>query len=108
MVKNIQSYSNIIKEIKGIIHKARYNAFKSLNTEMLKAYFEIGRKIVEQEQKGKKRAEYGRNLINQLSKELMQEFRKGFDVTNLRRMRRFYILYKKWETLSPKLTIWFV
>jgi len=104
MVKNIQSYSNILKEIKDIINKSRYNAFKALNTEMLKAYFEIGRKIVEEEQKGKKRAEYGKNLIKNLSKEIMKDFRKGFDVTNLRRMRRFYALYKKWETVSPKLT----
>jgi translation initiation factor 2 alpha subunit (eIF-2alpha) len=83
MVKNIQSYSNILKEIKDIINKARYNAFKALNTEMLKAYFEIGRKIVEEEQKGKKRAEYGKNLIKNLSKEIMQDFRKGDSVSQI-------------------------
>lgn len=104
MANKIQSYSNIFKEIKGIILKARFNAFTALNTEMLKAYFEIGRKIVEEEQSGEKRAGYGEHLINELSKELMQEFKKGFDVTNIRRMRRFYIVYQKWETLSPKLT----
>jgi len=97
-------YLIILKDIKSIIAKARYNAYSAVNKEMLKAYFEIGRKIVEEEQKGKKRAEYGENLISNLSTELMKEFKKGFDVTNLRRMRRFYLVYKKWETVSPKLS----
>jgi predicted nuclease of restriction endonuclease-like (RecB) superfamily len=100
----INDYPGILKEIKRIITKARYNSFIAVNTEMLKAYFEIGRKIVEEEQKGAKRAEYGENLISRLSEELTKEFKKGFDVTNLRRMRRFYLLYQNWETLSPKLT----
>lgn len=94
----------IIQEIKLIINKARYNVFNAVNTEMLKAYFEIGRKIVEEEQKGERRAGYGEKLIDTLSKELMEEFKKGFDVTNLRRIRRFYLIYQKWETVSPKLT----
>lgn len=98
-----KDYSPLLKEIKGIISKARYNAFTVVNTEMLKAYFEIGRKIVEEEQKGQKRAGYGQNLLEILSKELTLEFGKGFDSSNLRRMRRFYVTYKKWETVSPKL-----
>lgn len=48
--------------------------------------------------------DYGEKLIDTLSRELMKEFKKGFDVTNLRRMRRFYMIYQKWETVSPKLT----
>ena len=56
-------YTTIIKEIKSIISKARYNTFNAVNAEMLKAYYEIGRKIVEEEQKGEKRAEYGEKLI---------------------------------------------
>ncbi len=97
-------FTTIIREIKSIISKARYNAFNAVNTEMLKAYFEIGRKIVEEEQKGERRAGYGEKLIDTLSKEQMEEFKKGFDVTNLRRIRRFYLIYQKWETVSPKLT----
>jgi len=99
-----RDFAVIIQDIKSIISKARYNAFNAINTEMLKAYYEIGRKIVEEEQKGEKRAEYGEKLIDTLSKELMEEYKKGFDVTNLRRMRRFYQMYEKWETVSPKLT----
>ncbi len=99
-----RDFAVIIQDIKSIISKARYNAFNAINTEMLKAYYEIGRKIVEEEQKREKRAEYGEKLIDTLSKELMEEYKKGFDVTNLRRMRRFYQMYEKWETVSPKLT----
>lgn len=97
-------FLEVIKEIKTIVHKARYNIFSAVNSEMLKAYYCVGKKIVEEEQKGKQRAEYGEQLIDKLSQELMKEFNKGFDVTNLRRMRRFYLIYKKWETVSPKLT----
>ena len=94
----------LLKEIKGIINKARYASFTAVNTEMLKAYFEIGKKIIEGEQKGKQRAEYGEQQLEILSKELSKEFSRGFDASNLRRMRRFYSAYGKWETVSPKLT----
>ena len=97
-------FASILRDIKEIINKARYNAFNAVNTEMLKAYYEIGRKIIEEEQNGEKRAGYGEKLIDTLSKELTEEFKKGFDATNLRRMRRFYLIYQKWETVSPKLT----
>ena len=100
----VSDYSSILKYIKAIIAKARYAVFTAINSEMLKAYFEIGRKIVEDEQKGKKRAGYGENLLETLSVELIKEFGRGFDSSNLRRMRRFYQTYQKWETVSPKLT----
>lgn len=89
-----KEFSLIIKEIKLIINKARYNSFNAVNMEMLKAYYEIGRKIVEEEQKGKKRAEYGKNLIENLSFELIKEFGRGFSVTALKNMRIFYTIYK--------------
>ena len=87
-------YSLILKEIKSIISKARYNAFTAINTEMLKAYFEIGRKIVDEEQKGEKRAGYGEYLLEIISKELTLEFGKGFGTTALKNMRIFYTIYK--------------
>jgi hypothetical protein len=95
---------NLVLEIKQILYKAKHNTFYAINTEMLKAYFEIGRKIVEEEQKGEKRARYGECLLENISEELVKEFGRGFDASNLRRMRRFYSLYQKWETVSPKLT----
>ena len=87
-------YSLILKEIKSIISKARYNAFTAINTEMLKAYFEIGRKIVDEEQKGEKRAGYGEYLLEIISKDLTLEFGKGFGTTALKNMRIFYTTYK--------------
>jgi predicted nuclease of restriction endonuclease-like (RecB) superfamily len=86
--------STIIKDIKTIIQKSRHNIYTKINTEMLKAYFEIGRRIVEEEQYGKKRAKYGEKLIDFLSKELQKEFTKGFSTTALKNMRLFYNLYK--------------
>lgn len=94
-------YSSILREIKSIISKARYHAFTAINTEMLKAYFEIGRKIVNEEQKGEKRAGYGEQLIEHLSKELIKEFGKGFSTTALKNMRIFYTTYKDKISQSP-------
>ena len=87
-------FAVIITEIKSIINKARYNAFNAVNAEMLKAYYEIGKKIVEEEQEGEKRAEYGKKLIESLSDELIKEFGKGFSTTALKNMRIFYTIYK--------------
>ncbi len=98
------TFSKLLTDIKSIVKKARYAAFSIVNTEMLKAYFEIGKKIVKEEQKGEKRAPYGEKILEILSSELTVEFGRGFDTSNLRRMRRFYSVYQKWETVSPKLT----
>src|SRR3989344_6966994 len=94
--------SELFKDIKNIISKARRNTFTALNTEMLKAYFDIGRKIVEEEQSGEKRAEYGEKLIDSLSKALIKEFRKGFSTTALKNMRLFYNIYK--DEISQSVT----
>jgi len=96
--------SILIKDISNIIKSARSNAFTAVNREMLKAYYEIGRRIVEEEQRGDKRAAYGKKVLETISARLEEEFERGFDTSNLRRMRNFYILYKKWETVSPKLS----
>ena len=98
-----RQFSVLINGLKALIKKSRYNAVYAVNAEMLYAYFEIGKKIVEEEQKGSKRAGYGKRIIDKVSFELTKEFGRGFDVTNLRRMRRFYLIYLKWETVSPKL-----
>lgn len=86
-------YTTLIREIKSILSKARYTSFTAVNTEMLKAYFEIGRKIVEEEQKGGERATYGGNLLEKLSKELTKEFGKGYSLSTLKNMRLFYKTY---------------
>lgn len=91
----IQEWGVLLREIKSILHKARYVAFHSVNQAMLQAYFEIGRKIVEEEQKGKRRAVYGSKLFEALSHELRKEFGKGYGVTTLKNMRAFYQTYKE-------------
>jgi len=94
IVKKEKNIAKLLKEIKGTISSARYNSVKAVNTEMLKAYFEIGRRIVEEEQKGKQRAEYGKKLLETISRELTKEFGGGFSLTAIKNMRLFYNAYK--------------
>ncbi len=91
-----------IQEIKTLLHSARNKAYQSINEIMTKTYFEIGRKIVEEEQKGKSRADYGKELLKNLSNELTKEFGKGFSVANLKNMRQFYIAFKNRQTVSSE------
>lgn len=84
-----------VSEIKAILTKARANAYRAINTAMIEAYWEIGKRMVEEEQGGKQRAEYGEGLIKTLSKELTDEFGKGFSVGNLRNFRQFYLVFSK-------------
>lgn len=93
----------VCKSIRLIIEGARNTACRAINKAMTQAYWHIGRKIVEEEQKGSRRAGYGARLLEIISSELSAEFGKGFEITNLRRMRRFYLTYKKRGTLSPEL-----
>ena len=79
--------------IKAIIDEARKNVYRAVNSTMVKAYWNIGRLIVEDEQKGAERAEYGTFLIKGLSRRLTAEFGRGFNSSNLKRMRQFYRLF---------------
>lgn len=90
----LDSYASLLGDIKQILQKARHTSYTAVNTEMLKAYFEIGEKIVEQEQEGKERAEYGVRLLEAISEELIRDFGKGYGVTTLKNMRSFYKVYK--------------
>ncbi len=76
-----------------LIENARTNAKAAIDLSMVYAYFEVGRMIVEEEQKGEKRAEYGKQVIARLSEYLKEHFGKGFSVTNLKQMRQFYKIY---------------
>ena len=85
--------TNFIREIKELVNSAKQRVVTSINIAMVYTYYEIGRRIVEQEQKGKHRANYGNELIKQLSAELTREFGKGYSEVNLRYFRKFYIIY---------------
>lgn len=95
---------DIILEIKSIIDNAKKNIAISINNEMVLAYWNIGRTIVEHEQGGKEKAEYGSSLMKELSAELTKTYGKGFSKSNLFSMRRFYLEYPKFQTLSGKLS----
>ena len=99
--------NNYINEIKRILKNARQKAYTAVNSAMVEAYWKIGRRIVEEEQSGRERAEYGKEIIKNLSKELTEEFGKGFGERNIRNIRQFYVLfsdYEKWKSLISKLT----
>jgi len=86
-----------ITEIKQIIISARNKAYTAVNSAMIEAYWLIGKRIVEEEQNGKQRAEYGQEIIKALSKELKSEFGTGFGERILRDSRRFYLCFKDME-----------
>lgn len=97
-----QLNTNFFSQIVDLLQSARNNVVHTINQTMVTTYFEIGRKIVEEEQNGKDRAEYGKRLLKDLSKVLTSEFGKGFSVTNIQQMRSFYLSYQKQQTLSVK------
>ena len=104
MKLSVNKYNQLLYSIGLTIEQARQNAIKVVNTELVKANWEIGRHIVEYEQQGKERAEYGSDLLAKLSKDLRQRFGKGFGRRNILDMRRFYLAYQKWQTVSAKLS----
>lgn len=84
----------LIAELRGLIHSARHAAATRVNTLQVLTNFEIGRRIVEHEQQGAERAEYGKSLLKELSARLTEEFGTGFSLTNLKLMRQFFIEYQ--------------
>ena len=85
------SNNDFFNEIKDILAQARGKAAPAVNSVMVEAYWNIGKRIVEEEQGGQSKAQYGAKLLQNLSKQLTQEFGKGFSLANLRNMRQFYL-----------------
>ena len=85
--------ADFIGEIKRIVTQARQKAYTAINSAMVEAYWQMGKRIVEQEQQGKDRADYGSQLLKSLSKELTAEFGKGFSVNSLYYFRQFYLAF---------------
>lgn len=94
----------MIEEIKNVIISCRQRISYEVNSTMLVAYWNVGRIIVKNEQNGNVKAEYGKKILYDLSKELRKSLGSGFSVSNLQYMRRFYINYPKQQTLSVKLS----
>ena len=103
-IKTKPDYEKLLTAIGNTIEVARTNAIKTFNAELVKANWEIGRHIVEFEQKGKERAEYGTDLLASLSKDLKLRYGKGFGRRNILDMRRFYVAYQKWQAVPAKLS----
>ncbi|ATA72079.1 hypothetical protein CGC49_01345 [Capnocytophaga sp. H4358] len=96
-----------IAEIKNILSQARQRAYTAINSVMVEAYWLIGRRIVEEEQNGENRAEYGKEVLQTLSIALTNEFGKGYSYRTLREIRQFYLTFpeiEKWRTLFAKLS----
>lgn len=91
--------TNFYSDIKDILANARKKAFSAVNFAMVEAYWLIGKRIVEEEQNGKERAEYGEYLIHELSKELSADLGKGFSYANLWNFRQFYLTFPSQEKL---------
>jgi len=88
--------------IRELLVQARQSVVRHINTTMVKTYFKIGRMIVEDEQEGEKRADYGKKQLQELSIKLGVEFGRGFSVDNLEHMRKLYLVYSKSEKVSRK------
>jgi hypothetical protein len=97
-----QDYSQLIADLAPLIEQGRRFAARSVNTTLVVTYWLIGRRIVEYEQKGKKRAEYGKALLKQLANDLSRRYGKGFSERNLELMRQFYSFYPISQTVSAK------
>lgn len=88
-----RSVEPLYQAIRAVLESARAGAYRAINTAMVRAYWNVGRLVVEHEQGGAKRAAYGEMVLEGLSRRLTDEFGRGFDVRNLRYMRQFYLTF---------------
>jgi len=95
-------YYELLYQIESTLKTARQNAVKAINTELITANWKIGRYIVDFEQQGKPRADYGKELLVTLSADLKLKFGKGFSRSSLQLMRLFYIKYPKFQSLTDQ------
>jgi predicted nuclease of restriction endonuclease-like (RecB) superfamily len=103
-IRNIEIFQKLVDSIGITIESARQRAIQAVNNELLKANWEIGKYIVEYEQHGNEKAEYGSSLLTNLSKDLKSRFGKGFSKSNIYLMRQFYLKYQIFQSVTGKLT----
>lgn len=99
-----KDYNYLIENIGSLLEQGRKQAYHAVNQILVKTYWEIGNRIIEYEQEGKEKAEYGSALLDNLSKDLKLRYGKGFSKSNVYLMRMFYLKYPKFQTLSGKLS----
>ena len=100
---NNSNYSDLLHNIGGELERGRKQVVAAVNSAMVETYWHIGQHIVEYEQKGNEKAEYGSLLLKQLCRDLTDRYGNGFSISNVYRMRDFYIKYPIFATLSRKL-----
>lgn len=105
MTKQPLHTTHLFTQIAELIELARRKVASVVNLTMVHTYFEIGRMIIEDEQQGKERAEYGKSVLKDLSTRLTEKFGTGFSVDNLQNMRQFYLCYSIYETVSRKFVL---
>ena len=103
MANQLTPNNPLVQEIRELVKNARTTVAQQVNTQLLSTYWQIGRAIVEYEQQNQLRAEYGKQTLKELAKELTRELGKGFSRSNLQNMRAFYLAYEKCQTVSVKL-----
>ena|SRR6185312_1156539 len=101
-MSDLTNKNELYSKIADLLKIAKQNVVRAVNQTMVYTYYEIGRMIVEDEQQGKERAEYGKQVLKELSEQLTDDFGKGFSVDNLQNMRQFYQAYPIYETGSRK------
>ncbi len=96
--------TELLNHIRTLLNASHQQVARAVNTTMVQTYWQIGQLIVEDEQRGNERAEYGKAVLQNLATELTKEFGKGFDVRNLRNMRKFYLEFPNRNTLCSELS----
>ncbi|SFA59776.1 Protein of unknown function [Pedobacter suwonensis] len=98
------SKNDLFNAIKEIINQSRLKVFREANSALLESYWQIGKLIIEDEQQGKLRADYGKATLKNLSNQLTLEFGKGFDYTNLTNIRKFYLAFPILDAMRQELS----
>ena len=96
----------LVEDVKAIIEQGKRQAYVSVNTAMIETYWNVGRRIVEEEQHGQKRAEYGAQLIEYLAQQLAIDYGNSYSPRYLRSFRKFYTIfpdYEIWKSRFPNL-----
>ncbi|HLC96905.1 MAG TPA: PDDEXK nuclease domain-containing protein [Candidatus Nanoarchaeia archaeon] len=97
-------YSQLLNSIGNLLEEGRKKAYQAVNSILVRTHWDIGREIIEYEQEGKEKAEYGSRLLDIISKDLRLRHGKGFGRRNILDMRRFYLAYPNWQTVSAELS----
>ena len=103
-LNNSPEYNALLKHVGDTLERGRQRVAAAVGSVMVRTYWEIGRQIVEYEQQGNAKAEYGSDVVNRLSRDLTNRYGKGFSHSNIIYMRRLYLIYPKSQTLSDLLT----